>query len=63
MALVNTVYNGTKIVTFLGLKLWERELLPEKVKQKESFNAFKDEIKKWSPTNCPCRLCKVFCMV
>ena len=53
MALVSTVYNGTKIITFLGLKLWERELLPEKVKQKESFNAFKDEIKKWSPTNCP----------
>ena len=54
--LVNSVYNGIERITFLGPKVWE--LIPEEVKQKESLNAFKDAIKKWSPTNCPCRLCK-----
>ena len=55
MPLVNSVYSGTESIAFLGPNIWE--LIPEEVKQKESLNAFKDAIKKWSPTNCPCRLC------
>ena len=42
--LVNSVYNGTESIAFLGPKIWE--LIPEEVKQKESLNAFKDEKKK-----------------
>ena len=45
MPLVNSVYNGTESIVFLGPKIWE--LIPEEVKQKESLNAFKDAIKKW----------------
>ena len=56
MPLVNSAYNGTDIIAFLGPKI--SELIPEEVKQKESLNAFKDAIRKWSPTSCPCRLCK-----
>ena len=40
MPLVNSVYNGTESIVFLGPKIWE--LIPEEVKQKESLNAFKD---------------------
>ena len=56
MPQVNSVYNRTESIAFLGPKIWE--LIPEEVKQKKSLNAFKDAIKKWSLTNCPCRLCK-----
>ena len=55
MSLVNSVYNGIESIA-LGPKIWE--LIPEEVKQKKSLNALKDAIKKCSPTNCPCRLCK-----
>ena len=58
MPLVNFVYNGTESIAFLGAKVWE--LIHEEVKQNKSLNAFKDAIKKWSPTSCSCRLCKDF---
>ena len=59
MPLVNSVYNGTESIAFLDPKLWE--LVPEEVKQKESLNVFKDEIKNGHrPTNSLCRLCKNF---
>ena len=44
MPLVNSVYNGTEIIAFLGPKIWE--LIPEEVKQKKSLNVFKDTTKK-----------------
>ena len=43
MPLVNSVYNGTGSIYFLGPKVWE--LVLEEVKQKESLIAFKDAIK------------------
>ena len=59
MLLVNSVYNGTESIPFLDPKLWE--LVPEEVKQKESLNLFKDEIKNGHrPINSLCRLCKNF---
>ena len=59
MSLVKSVYNGTESIAFLGPKIWD--LIPEEVKQKESLNAFKDaKMQKWSPANCPCRLCKKY---
>ena len=57
MPLVNSVSNGTKCIAFLDPKIWE--IVPEQVKQKESFKCFQRCNKKWSPTNCPCRLCKI----
>ena len=55
---VNTVYHGTESVGFLGAKIWA--LLPISLKNIDNINAFKKEIKKWKPKNCPCRLCKVY---
>ena len=55
---VNSVYNGTKSVSFLGPIIWD--LLPNELKDIESLAAFKKAIKKWSPEKYPCRLCKVY---
>ena len=56
--MINSVYHGTESISFLGPKIWD--ILPEKLKNIETLEVFKKEIKIWKPDNCPCRLCKVF---
>ena len=56
--ILNTVYNGTETVSFLGPKFWE--FIPTEIKELVSLSSFKKAIKKWKPVNCPCRLCKIF---
>ena len=56
--LVNSVYNGTESISFLGPKIWD--MVPQNIKEKESIGEFKAAIKTWLPENCPCRLCKNF---
>ena len=51
---VNSVYHGTESLSFLGPKIWE--LVPEDAKQSESLRIFKNNIKKWAFSRCPCRL-------
>ena len=51
-----TVNNGLETLRSLGPKLWDR--IPEDMKQVETVSSFKIEIKKWTPVNCPCRLCR-----
>ena len=53
---VNSAYNGTESVSFLGLKIWE--FLPNELKDIGNLAVFKKAIDKWSPEKCPCRLCK-----
>ena len=55
---VNSVYNGTESISFLGPKIWD--MVPQSLKEKESVREFKTEIKTWLPDDCPCRLCKTF---
>ena len=55
---VNSVYNGTESVSFLGPIIWD--LVPNEVKDIGNLAAFKKAIKKWSPERCPCSLCKVY---
>ena len=55
---VNSVYNGTESVSFLGPIIWD--LVPNELKDIENLAAFKKAIKKWSPEKCACRLCKVY---
>ena len=55
---VNSVYNGTETIVFLGPKIWE--LVPTDIREKPNLKAFKEAIKKWCPNNCPCRLCKKY---
>ena len=55
---IRTVYHGSESISFLGPKIWN--ILPDRLKNANSIEAFKMQIKKWKPENCPCRLCKVY---
>ena len=39
-------------------KIWEQ--IPAEIKNKDSLDDFKKQIKKWEPTECPCRTWKIF---
>ena len=41
---VNSVWHGTELVSYLGPKLWD--LVPNEIKESESFNGFKFKIKR-----------------
>ena len=49
---------GKESISTLLPKIWA--LVPENVRQPTSLNSFKQGIKKWNPSNCPCRLCKMW---
>ena len=53
-----TVYHGSRSISFLGLKIWI--ILPDSLKNANRIEAFKMQIKKWTPENYPCRLSKVY---
>ena len=55
---VKSVRYGTNSLAYLAPKIWE--LVPIEMKNLDSLSAFKSAIKKWKPTNCPCRLCKIY---
>ena len=55
---IRTVYQGSEIISVLGPKIWN--ILPDKLKNANSIEAFKMQIKKWKRENCPCWLCKFF---
>ena len=35
-------------------------MIPDDYEDIDNLNTFKNEIEKWKPENCPCRLCKVY---
>ena len=55
---VHSVFHGTESISYLEPKI--SDIVPEEFKNKQSLNSFKESIKMWVPTNCPCRLCKVY---
>ena len=55
---IRTVYHGSESISYLGPKIWN--ILPDRLKNANSLETFKPEIKKWKPENCPCRLCKSY---
>ena len=55
---VKSVYHGSESISYLGPKIWE--IVPAKIKETNSLNSFKIEIRKWLPQSCPCRLCKQY---
>ena len=55
---IHSAYNRTESASHLGPKIWE-QILAE-IKNKDSLNGFKKEIKKRKPTEYPCRICKTF---
>ena len=55
---VNSLYHGTESLSFLGPKIWEQ--VPQEIKESENIAIFKSKIKKWTPSHCPCRLCRTY---
>ena len=55
---VKSVYLGTESLSNSELRIWN--LVPDKLKQLVVIRAFKKEIKKRKPENCPCGLCKTY---
>ena len=54
----NTVFKGDMSLRTYGPKVWN-EFLPHNLKNIDSFEKFKTEVKKWIP-ECNCRLCRVY---
>ena len=54
----STVHKGTESLRSLGPKVWN--LIPQEIKESESLDIFYSKIKKWTPSNCPCKLCKIY---
>ena len=46
---------GTRSISFKGSLIWNR--LPIYLKEAETIDKFKDLIKKWSGTECSCKIC------
>ena len=55
---VSSVWHGTESVSYLGPKIWD--LVPNEIKESESFNGFKFKIKRWVTEGCLCRICKMY---
>ena len=55
---IHSVYYDSESASYLGPKLWE--LIPSAIRQLDTLSEFKKAIKKWKPTNCPCRICKTY---
>ena len=55
---IRTVHRGEDTLRFLGCKIWK--ILPDNIRQSQSVAQFKSLIRKWIPTECPCRLCKTY---
>ena len=56
--IVKSVQKVFESLSYLGPKIWE--LLPLERKETETLLQFKAKIKKRTPQNCPCRLCKIY---
>ena len=55
---IRTVTYGKNILSFLGPKIWA--IVPTAIKKSKSLTEFKNEISKWNPEHCPCRLCDTY---
>ena len=52
-----SLYHGSVSISCLGPKRWD--ILPELIKEANSWNSFKKFIKKWVPQTCICTLWKL----
>ena len=50
---VHSVFSGTKNLKFLGPKIWA--LVPHEIRQLDILGKFRNAIKQWKLTSCPCR--------
>ena len=55
---INSTSKGLQSIRYFGPVIWNK--IPIELRRTENIETFKAEIRKWKPTNCPCRLCKTF---
>ena len=55
---VHSTQYGTESIGNLGEKIWN--LVPVHINDFKALGTLKNQIKKWIPKDCPCRLCKVY---
>ena len=53
---VHTVKFGIESIRHLGPKIWN--IMPNEIKELTDLLQFKQKIKFWIPSSCPCKLCK-----
>ena len=53
-----TVKVGLETLNYRFQQLWS--ILPENLRHNNSLVPFKESVKKWDCTDCPCRLCKLY---
>ena len=53
---VNTVFKAQNSISYFGSVIWSS--IPSEIRKSSPYQIFRSEIKRWRPTNCPCRLCK-----
>ena len=54
----NTVHYGHDSLKYFDCKVWN--MIPNEIKFCSSIDTFKLAIKKWTPSECSCRLCKLY---
>ena len=55
---VKTTHYGIQSIKYLAPKIWD--FVPELIKHRGSLTKFKHFITSWSPSDCPCWLCKTY---
>ena len=55
---INTVFKGQNSISCFGSVIWNS--IPPELREINSFQVFKSEIKAWQSSNCPCRVSKNF---
>ena len=55
---IHSAYNGIESALHLEPKIWEQ--IPAEINIKESLDGIENEIEKWKPVECPCRICRIF---
>ena len=53
-----TTNYGINSISYLAPKIWDQ--VPGEIKNSKSLNIFKQKIKIWIPSKCPCTLCKIY---
>ena len=56
--LIQEYFYGHDSLRYFGAKIWN--MIPAHITNIDSLEKFKTEIKKWTPNDCPCRLCKTY---
>ena len=55
---IRTEHYGKESLSYLGPKIWN--IIPNDIKTSTSLNGFKQNIRKWKPDKCPCKLCRTY---